>query len=803
MICSRTIDIGRRHIVSICLFVMIMCIFCSPIALASGGFQAKTQDPIGSDLYDISNALTTYANYVMGVNSNGKHANGIIELKGCGADSGGCIVGYGDPDSKVNKFAGSIGSMDSISTTNSSYVGWTRVGDGGSAYAYVRYGRLLADLGIDECAPVSSSNGGNALRSIFGKVLSFSYNLGAYLPKILDLFFALLRILNPFALLTNLSSPSLSGLITDGAYGVGMIGLGLGKVLLQFRLMYSLVRKLGVVVVLPFTLAVVVAYALMTKSGKKASKVMTWLKRAVFILIGIPVLGILYTASLDNVKELVLNNPSISKTVACSFFDFEYWVKSNRLALPFQVVSEGMSSPDVTNESGAADGNSIRLLRNNVLTAAKKEGLVSNMDAVSDPYTADAWDGTGVVVEGSSNLKNQMRKLTALLDRYASGDVYTGSNWSSDVHGALSSLPKGSNENLNSDANKGTVTYMFGQTDKAQSWMDRESAENAVIFKGSPDGWPCNIFYSATNAINVSSTDVNGKITYPAHSSSTGTTGIDTADQFGGTGGLSVVAMYNYLLTEFTSSRIVVHSPKTATSQFTMYGHYVVNLVGSGALSVAYGISVTATLFIIVLFSYLYIGGMILSLFKRIFSLFIAIPTAMVGFMKSIVQVITYVVMMIIEIFVTCLVYSIVTDLIYGLGMLVSNAIRATITVGGQTASVGSLNTFSAFYDSRWVYLIGVIVCVLSVVGFCCVIWKYRRSLMVGYETVMCMLWRFCTLNEFKFVFDSYLANRRSMYIYDELSFDLERFLGRLFVKKNSVLTSSCSVKTSSVSMEV
>ena len=190
---------GRRFLAG--LLVMMLCFMSVGSSFAtSSGTQADEGENVGSSLYDITTALTAFASNVVGVNDNANQANEnqgdsrthkLTEMSGIATGNGGAIVGYGDADKGFQPF---LASNDTKAMTVSSYSAYMNIGDGGIAYTYAIYGRLLQDLGLDEVGNVAQISTG---RTMGGKVLSGLRVVSDLVPDAFQLVLKLLNMLNP------------------------------------------------------------------------------------------------------------------------------------------------------------------------------------------------------------------------------------------------------------------------------------------------------------------------------------------------------------------------------------------------------------------------------------------------------------------------------------------------------------------------------------------------------------------------------------------------------------------------------
>ena len=825
--------------------------------------EATTEENVGTSLYSVTTALTAFANNVVGANTNDKHADDSDETKNhrlwelsnnvttgrVHVGDAGAIIGYGD---KTKGFISYISANETRSVTTSSYGAYVNVGDDGRSYAYARYGRLLNELGIDQTGNPSSAPAG---RTIGGRIVQGAHLVSSFVPTLFDVVIDIMRLLNPFRFLVN--DAPVSGAITSWDVGSGPdhtisnpfggpggsveIGTGvvtadqmdgvdqfngpgipaaLDAVSQKITEIYVLLRQIGLIIIIPMMLTLLIAAILLTARAGHANnnwgRIKVFLIRLVFICIGIPMLGVLYTATLDEVQSIVLTQAPSSRIIAASFVDFENWVKTSRLDPPsggsFELKSEGISESE---SQGRASADSWRTVRETIYQINHATGLYEldgnsglGITVGGDKIDTNAgmWDTDGKFTQFGTNAANRkviFTRLNSLLDMYSSGAFYTASAWESNINSSLTANFQddlGSTQSTDpASSNKKTIYQMYFDTDEVDDWMNRSVENNGEIFDDVADGvtegpeeakWAhmkWNIFCNGTD-IGVTplpgddpSVDENGKgmakvdITYK---SSIGAWG--DAINPAGEGALSTVSMYNYLASAFNESNISVYSAANTTSEYTRVQHYSANLAGSGFMGTLFLVNCIVCLGVFVVIGLFYCLGMLLHNLKTGLALIMSIPGAMLGVLKSIIQVVVYVIKMIIELFGTIFLYQFVGDLVIIFASaveapVVENAanIEAAAVAGGVLASGSGSSLLLALAESKPLFLLSLaaVVVGLLMLGFTMV--KLVRPVLVVWSYAWMKVMRRLTLPEFLPVFDAWAANRKSLYIWDELAEDM------------------------------
>lgn len=827
MILLKNINFCKKFFV----FFFVLSLFLTPAISVFGSSSsdggASEAEGIGTSFYDVSTALSAYANSVVGSNTNDKHADHQLrEMKGLSPGVGGAFVGYGDSDRGFYAF---ISSNTAHSVTTSSYDAWSNVGDDGSTYAYVRYGYLLNDLGLDDAA----TEGGDFGRIVFGWFMRAVHAIAGLIPQLFGLCLTLLRLLNPFKFLTSSvvnsygvlyhyrdqeyqmvrtgSGTNVGSMLGDSVSDSGVFG-SIAQVISD---LYTRLQFMGIYVIVPLLIAFLLFSILMQRhNGQSVSrKVLIFLERFAFIVVGVPICALLYTSAVDEAYSIVSDEPPASQLVASTFVDFQGWVTNGRLGLPdyIELVSSGLDSDtgDASTTAGAASSDTVRALRYYVYELNRGVGLVpdgsSNPIGVFDPdrnsgpygyFYGNVWDTNGFV----DNLVGDdatSKRVGGLLSRYSGGNRYQASAWETAVNGTMSkkySTELGATPSTaNATSNDGMIYGMYDYTDDASDWLDREVADNTNIFEGhrynnggdwSGKAW--NIFSNGDLVASVT-TDVKKDIVYKNGWNGTVQDGTDPNT----TGGLSSISMYNYLSTDFTDSSVSVYSSVKSTSEYVKPSHFSVNLIGSGVLRTLYGANCVAVLGIFVIIGLFYGFGMVISNLTRGVRLLLQIPGAMFGILRSIVQIIVYTLVMIMELLGTIFMYVVFTDLIIMFATVIEKPIAKavmtpSVVVGGRIANVGVLNP-DVFYGNTLFFVFGMFVVIGMLLFSGYKIVKYHRVFLVVWEACWCKIFRLVTCQALRPAFDDWMKNRVSLYVWDMSELSLIGIWGSLFVEREGV----------------
>lgn len=599
----------------------------------------------------------------------------------------------------------------------------------------------------------------------------------------------------------------------------GFTGEALQKISKFVTDIYLKVRALGMYSILPLLL-VLLLFGIFYRKGMYGSfqgmgkKILVWFGRFAFVAMGIPLLGMFYTSCLESVDYDVEQEPPSAKIVAATFVDFENWVKTARLEPPEGVTltSEGLGS---TESQGRANADTWRTVRDTIYAINESTklynlpsdgsglGITSSTDNTSEFNTnVGMWDyDTGQFANDFGDTSEQKRdiftRLNSLLSTYGGSEFYTASAWESDVNSAIqANYPTemgstGSTEEAGASSQKESVWQMHYDTDEVNDWMNRTIVENNAIFIGDGSGenvqWagqPFNLFANGSNlglSGQTFATDADLEFSHQEDAADPNAPNSIVPDKENPIG-LSTLSMYNYLSSAFNQSNIAVYSAVNTTSEYTRLQHYAANVAGTGATQVAFLVNAFVCLGIFVLIGLIFCFGMFFKNIKMGISLIMSVPAAMLGMLKSITQVIVYVVGMVVNLVGTVILYQVLMSLIMVMASIVEGPIMEEISdvtietslAGGLFASIGNGSFIQSLALDRGLFLGMLIGALLLAIAAAVFLYKLRRPILIAYAYATIKLLRWLTCPEFLPVFDSKIAQMKHLYIWDEVIDDIE-----------------------------
>lgn len=665
----------------------------------------KADDVEDQSLYARMNYIMQYVNEATAPSSNGK-PKGVSIAAESNPGNAGAFIGYCDEaEEGIVGWISSRLSMSSMSYTYDQFQDFPVGGDSNkkinSVYYYARYGYTLGELGLDYTSTQTSFTFG---RFVGGSLLMLAYIMALGVPAMFSMIFTVLKWINPFRLFVNGSSYNLMS-AQQYATATDVIDSGTGmwqgfdniksapKFLSSLASVvqdwYNTFAQFSWYIIIPiFVVSLVISIGFLHQSTawSKGKKLVF---RIVFLAIGVPLCGSLYTFTLDKCEKMTsVGNSAATKVISSVLVDFESWAVNMRLCPTTGMVIESESSNDTS--AGQPTSAALSNLRKTCQEINAQSGSIPGLPTVSlKDIDFDAlYDGSDLDVDNSSLSSGDKTELTnwnntimdaqkgngdnlgsmktvvatlSLISRYVSNDALEPGAYESIIKAECSKV---ANE---SDENNKVILSMFEDIGSS----DLDGLENGVEKFSSIKQ------YSGYNIYG------NGKIVAAESANKNADTGMKSIRYLPDEGktpvimkgkehltkkqGLSVMAMYNYLCSSFNSSNIVTYSPSDSSSGFVKESHRSVNLIGSGLNQFLYLINALTMLMALTVIGYYYAIGIVLANLFRGVRTIMSIPMALLGSLSAIAKFITYTVMMIVEIIGTIFLYSLVSELLFSL----------------------------------------------------------------------------------------------------------------------------------------
>ena len=630
-------------------------------------------------------------------------------------------------------------------------------------YVYARYGRTLAAMGFDTTAGDSNFSMGRALS---GAPIIIAYMLSVAVPSLFRIVIEVLRALNPFSLFFSTITYDKVG--DKGAFTFGSStgtftntnadnNGALSDVANVLRGLYTAVQDLSLYALIPLFMAFAIAGFLLFRKNQNGEyagrKIKMTVIRLAFIVMGMPLLGSVYTSVLENMSQKVsAGGSATSKMVLSTFIDFESWAANLRLAPPDNGKAY-IGSIDATkdNPCGVVDENTLSHLREicariNV-TSGSVSGLVaySQISSAAESGDADGFDSAkaGKITDSSSISSTDILNL---LYRYYENEFYLAGAYEmkakSDIEANADSKANyaiyaaTNNPTVENDSKQDLHTGEDGDGKCYMNGSDVEVTAKDILRDTGVFGSSYNPFANGGLTVNdFSLSDTSDSESYEIDASMHFTDNGDTIGDFskraGGTahigylpgdapesyrenllkqqlnkftgitvkdvGGLSSMSLYNYLNTEFKTKELICYSTDSA-SNFVRKQHHSVNLIGTGITSFLYWFNLLCLCGGMAVVGFGYAFAIIVSNIRRSWQIIFNMPLAMMGALQAIAKMIVYTIVMVVEIIGTIFMYTVMEDFMYGIATIVEKPFNIELQ-GTSSAIVLPTNSIFAGDD--------------------------------------------------------------------------------------------------------
>lgn len=638
-------------------FVAAVLIAVFGLTMIGGSAYAGPNDKDKAEKYDFytlsSNVTAYFSDAAKPGEGEGLSADeGWTTIAG-NASEGGDLLGYGDND--ISSFSGWLASA---TTGASNTVGYDslKVSDNGSSSAnsvyrgildYAQYGSLLNSLGLDS---TSTGLGLHFQNMAFGSIMALLYLLAGGIDTIFSAVIWLLETLNPFKLFFSAISAS-SAAMANGMTGGQGVPVWMQSLDTWFSGWYQALVNLSWTVLVPLFIFTFIISSLMWKKGNALNGLKKLVIRMLFLGVGLPLIGSMYTASLGVMKDATAGaGMGATRVVLSTFVDFENWAKVNRLAVPSDATLEWDDS------KRAPTGASVNKLRQTTVAINK----IANPGAFTDvsglkPSDLGSISAESAKADVTSNggLKDLTFMATMhMLLRYTNAQSYQASDFDTAIKGRISQQASGGQETVKNCATTWFNVQADGSTKTdGKSCSTIKASDNPVLKVQEGTGLQAN------------RPEGSGVVTFTTNNAQLAGDWVMLGDNFNNAN-LSALSMYNYLNTAFSKNSATVYSSAHSVSSATREYHNSVNLVGSAGVSWLYWTNSAVTLLCFIVLGLGYAFGMFTGAIKNSLHIITAVPFATLGSLAGIAKVLIYTFTMITEIIATMFIYRLVQEII-------------------------------------------------------------------------------------------------------------------------------------------
>jgi hypothetical protein len=491
-------------------------------------------------------------------------------------------------------------------------------------FQYAGYGEVLTEMGL--VSTIRPGLGG-VVRVIASGIMLLVYLLANAAPFLFRGALMILTTLNPFRLFETVINGTASanlGMISGVAEYVGS--------------MYQTVQDFSVVFLLPLLLVVTVFTVLVFRKGSAMKRFARYGVRVFMLFAGLPLIGATYTGLVEGLNSKVsVGSEYADYLVLSSYVDFEDWVKYSRLAPP---ANSAIKNPRYGENEERSLSNRALILEINGTRAnnSRAQALKTRYSSTSDIGAILTEGGTKKDADEASMSyaeKSSFTKVYSILSRHMTSAKYTSSDYDGEVSGQIQRM-RSANRSEQNDENIVKMFSLSASDNRTWSsklnpfggdadWMkpiywngeanDVNSSAKGLFTEGNAlnglfqfGPYHMNIYNSGDLRYNVGVGYVSPNMP-DVVSNKTAPIGSDRA---GTVGGLSPIAMYNFLNTTFSNTGLTVYSPQKTSSDLSRDAYAAVTFGGSGVSSLTRWIEDITVMFSLAVLSIAY-GVMMVS----------------------------------------------------------------------------------------------------------------------------------------------------------------------------------------------
>lgn len=604
--------------------------------------------------------------------------------------TGGDMLGYADPEFNLFNVVGWLYAEATGSTQTIKYDS-LRVsgGNGANVYSgmldYAHFGAANADLGLDT---MSTGVGGQILSLIGGGIMLILYSLALLVSTCFWLVIQLLKVLNPFmwfyqaikvtADSSGNTSSSHQQELAEGMTGGDTGGGALAGLQHWISGWYGLLQSIAWEALVPLFIAFLIIGLVLFKKMDRGSAIKKLVIRVVFIGVGLPLLGSMYTGVLDKFDDSVWGSQAgPTRVVLSTYVDFDAWMMNDRLAVPEGAV--------IAWNGDQASNDAMMGVRTSALAINRQAhgSLFSSINLGTKPGDAgSAWrdgsashgrpDGCTIGADGKESAQCNVDQDAAaigatygMLGRYIVGEKASASDFESSIKSSIMAL------GVDSDVKK-------------EWFIDKASYGDSERFGDEGDYIPTNHPVLGVNGPGLTSSNPGGDSKVFTSLGTKHGCGLKVWENDAPVScNMSAMSAYNYLNTGFDASSMTLFSSNNVTSGLTREDHMAVSQVGTGPAKFMYWSNAATVLGSLVLLGFWYAIGMLAGAIKRTFSLVAAIPFATMGALAAISKVIVYSVALVLEVLVTLFIYQFVSELLISIPDIIAGPVSALMAKDG------------------------------------------------------------------------------------------------------------------------
>lgn len=716
---TRTVASGV--LVALLAFLFLMTV--APIAHAE---DPSNKDQKDYSLYHLASNASVYFSEKSAPENGGKGVGDSWKAVVSNPAQAGSMLGYADDEGFVKwLFATISGSSQTIKYDAFDSAKASGMKD------YAHFGAAVHDLGFD--GMVSAAGFDPMIHAVGGSLIWLVYALAMGVSLLFWIFIQILKLLNPFlwfhdgiAAVSPTYKTWADGMVTTSSDGAATVNTtpdalsGLSSFVSQW---YGALVSLSWGVLVPLFIGFLLLGLIFFKKMDRGSAIKKLVVRVVFIGVGLPLVGGMYTSTLNQFDDSLLAQSSgPTKVVLSTYVDFDAWMNTNRLQVPAN------ASITWDAETGHAQPVSVFSARNSALAINAQTGQFPGISAGEKIGDAgSAWANNNPGLKDSETDKNAVFATLGMLGRYIQSQTVNASDFESNVQGAVTAVPS---DDVDWNMKK---NWFLGKSYKDSKEFGDGNKPVA------PNEHP--LIATSGTGLTATTKDAGTEFTSTSGNPKCGFTVVEP-----NTGGkpadcnLSPLAAYNYLNTEFNTDSMTIFSSNKVTSGFTRSFHSSVAQIGTGPASFMYWANAVTLLSSITLIGIFYGFGMLTGALRRTFGTVAAVPFATMGVMAGIAKVIIYSVAMILEVLVTLFLYQFVSEFLVSLPQIIEGPIAKLVSSNPTGMDRGFTNIFSNPVLGSIAVVVMTVVSIILIIGVTFTLLRVRKSVLKALDEAVTKL---------------------------------------------------------------
>ncbi|GAA3137864.1 hypothetical protein JOF29_000135 [Kribbella aluminosa] len=689
--------------------------------------MAHADDPSNKDqkdysLYHLASNASVYFSEKSAPENGGKGVGNSWKTVVANPAQAGSMLGYADDDGFVKWLFSTIsGSSQTIKYDALDSAQASGMKD------YAHFGAAAHDLGFD--AMMSSAGFDPMIHAVGGSLIWLVYALAMGVSLLFWIFIQILKLLNPFlwfhdgiAAVSPAYKTWADGMVTTSS-GVNTTPDALSGLSSFVSQWYGALVSLSWGVLVPLFIGFLLLGLVFFKKMERGSAIKKVAVRIVFIGVGLPLIGGMYTSILNQFDDSLLSQSSgPTKVVLSTYVDFDAWMNTNRLQVPANASITWDAS------TGHAQPVSVFSARNSALAINAQTGQFPGISAgekISD--AGSAWANSTPRLKDNDTDKNTVFATLGMLSRYLQGQTVNASDFESNIQGSVTAIdPKDVDWDLKKD------------------WFLGKSYKDSQDFGDGNKPVPPNehpLLATSGSGLTAKTDGASTEFTSTSGNTRCGFRVVEpNTDGKPADCNLSPLSAYNYLNTEFNTDSMTIFSSNKVTSGFTRSFHSSVAQIGSGPASFMYWANTFTLLSSITLIGIFYGVGMLTGALRRTFGTVAAVPFATLGVMAGIAKVVIYSIAMILEVLVTLFLYQFVSELLVSLPQIIEGPIAKLVSSNPTGSGRGFANIFSNPVLGSIAVVVMTVVSIILIVGVTFTLLRVRKTVLKALDEAVTKL---------------------------------------------------------------